>query len=111
MRKFIAGMAAVGIVLVPVSEGLARGPQDSCMAFNPAQPKCSFTVSENASTPVSGAVGRGDWVVTVKRGKTKFLLKSPSGGDPTATSFAFQKGDKVTAKAITPGSGVLTGGS
>jgi hypothetical protein len=87
----------------------ARGPDDHCLAMSPAQPQCSFTVAEDATTPVSGAAGRGDWVVIIKRGKVKTTLRSPSGGEPTAESFAFIAGDKVTAKALSPGSSVLTG--
>jgi hypothetical protein len=82
---------------------------DSCIALNPGQAQCSFTVTQDAATPVSGAAGRGDWVVTIKSGKVKTTLKSPSGGDPTATSFALKAGDKVTAKALSPGSAVIAG--
>lgn len=109
MRRLIVAVATAGLLLAPAA-GEAKGPNDSCLAVNPAQPQCSFTVTENATTPVSGAVGRGDWVVIIKRGKVKTTLHSPSGGDPTAESFAFIAGDNVTAKALSPGSGVLTGG-
>ena len=109
MRRLFAAVAVTGLVMAPAAVE-AKGPDDHCLAVNPAQPQCSFTVVENATTPVSGAAGRGDWVVIVKRGKVKTLLRSPSGGDPTATSFAFMTGDKVTAKALSPGSAVLTGG-
>jgi hypothetical protein len=76
---------------------------------NPVQPTCTFTVQDSASTPVTGALGRGDWIVIVKRGKVKTPLRSPSGGEPTATSYTLLAGDKVTAKALSPGSAVLTG--
>jgi hypothetical protein len=109
MRKLIVGTAVAGLLLAPSSVG-AKGPNDQCFASNPGTSTCSFTVSESATTPVTGAVGRGTWVVIVKRGKVKTTLKSPSNGDPTATSYTFMAGDKVTAKALAPGSAVLTGG-
>ncbi|MFN2594649.1 MAG: hypothetical protein ABR579_07150 [Actinomycetota bacterium] len=111
MRRLLVVMI-VGSALVPqpVSAFAPRGPMDECLAVNPGQSQCTFTVTQDATTPVSGAVGRGSWIVIIKSGKLKTSLKSPSGGDPTAVSFAFQAGDKVTAKALTPGSAVLTGG-
>lgn len=109
MRRLFVGMAVAGLVLAPGAVE-ARGPSDQCLAANPGQPTCSFTVVENATTPVSGAAGEGSWIVTIKRGKTKTTLKAPAGGEPTALSYAFMTGDKVTAKALTPGSFVLTGG-
>ena len=109
MRRLCVAMAVTGLIMAPAAVE-AKGPNEQCLAVNPAQPTCSFTITESATTPVSGAAGRGDWVVIVKRGKVKTTIKSPSGGDPTAESFAFIAGDKVTAKALTPGRAVLTGG-
>ena len=109
MHKLVIGTAVVGLVMAPSAVGAHRGPNDRCLAAAPAQPQCSFTVTESASTPVTGAAGRGDWVVIVKRGKVKTQIKSPSGGDPTAISYPLLAGDKVTAKALTPGSFVVAG--
>ena len=107
MRKLAIGMAVIGLVLGPTTAG--AGPNDSCTAVNPAQPQCTFTVTETATTPVTGAAGRGDWVVIVKRGKVKTAIKSPSSGEPTAISYTLVAGDKVTAKALSAGSAVIAG--
>lgn len=109
MRKLMLAAAIAGLVMVPSGVGAQGAPNDYCLAVNPVQPSCTFTVQDSATTPVTGAAGRGDWVVVVKRGKVKTVLKSPSNGDPTATSFTMMAGDKVTAKALTPGSAVVTG--
>lgn len=109
MRKVMLVAAVTGLVMAPGNVGAQGAPNDYCLAVNPVQPTCTFTVQDSATTPVTGAAGRGDWVVVVKRGKVKTALKSPSNGDPTAISFTMMAGDKVTAKALTPGSGVLTG--
>ena len=109
MRKLMIGTAVIGLVLAPSAVGAQGAPDDYCLAVNPVQPTCTFTVTDTATTPVTGAVGRGDWIVIVKRGKVKTALKSPSSGEPTATSYGLVAGDKVTAKALSPGSAVLTG--
>ena len=109
MRKLVIGAAVAGLVMAPSAVGAHRGPDDRCLAVSPAQPQCSFTVTESATTPVTGAAGRGDWVVIVKRGKVKTSIKSPSSGEPTAISYPLVAGDKVTAKALTPGSAVIAG--
>ncbi|HEY7875147.1 MAG TPA: hypothetical protein VIG64_08500 [Actinomycetota bacterium] len=109
MRRLPIGLAVAGLVLAPTTVGAQGAPNDYCLAVNPVQPQCSFTVQDTATTPVTGAAGRGDWVVIVKRGKVKTKLTSPASGEPTAISFTMVAGDKVTAKALSPGSGVLTG--
>ncbi|MEA2477050.1 MAG: hypothetical protein QOC87_1249 [Actinomycetota bacterium] len=111
MRRVVFFATAFGLALTPVhvSAMTGRGPTDECLAVNPGQAQCSFTVTQDAATPVSGAAGRGSWIVTIKSGKVKTTLKSPSGGDPTALSYALKAGDKVTAKALTPGSAVVAG--
>jgi hypothetical protein len=109
MRKLTIAIAAAALVMAPSAVQANRGPDDYCLAANPAQPKCSFTVAESATTPVTGAAGRGDWIVIVKRGKVKTPITSPSSGEPTAISYPLMAGDKVTAKALTPGSAVIAG--
>ena len=119
MRRILfSTVLAVALVLptTQASSGGIRGwlndePVEGCQAFNPGQPTCTFTATRDNVTPVSGAAGRGDWVVIVKRGKQKLTYKSPSSGEPTASGFEILEGDKVTAKALTPGSGVTTGGA
>jgi hypothetical protein len=109
MRKWLVATAVAGLVMAPSGVGAQGGLDDYCLAVNPVQATCSFTVTDTATTPVTGAAGRGDWVVTVKRGKAKTQLRSPASGEPTALSYTLVAGDKVTAKALTPGSGVLAG--
>jgi hypothetical protein len=82
---------------------------ESCLAQNPAQPKCSFVItSGSTSDVVTGAVGSGNWKVIVKRGKQKFTIK-PAGIEPEPIEFAYKVRDKVTAKASGAGSWVLAG--
>jgi hypothetical protein len=109
MRKLLMATAMTGLVLAPSGAGAQAGLNDYCLAVSPVQPQCTFTVQDSATTPVTGAAGRGDWVVIVKRGKVKTQIKSPSGGEPTAIEYPLVAGDKVTAKALSPGSGVLAG--
>jgi hypothetical protein len=109
MRKLLIGTAVAGLVTAPSGAGAQGGLNDFCLAVNPVQPTCTFIVEDTATTPATGAAGRGDWVVIVKRGKVKTKLTSPSSGEPTAVSYTMVAGDKVTAKALSPGSGVLTG--
>ena len=114
MRKALVGVLAATALFVPTASAVGSGSPvsesrepESCYAFNPGQPTCSFTVtSESSSGTVTGAVGPGDWVVTVKRGKQKIVLKPTS---PEPVSFAFQPGDKVSAKVNAAGGFVLTG--
>lgn len=82
---------------------------ESCLALNPAQPKCTFTVtSASTSQTVTGAVGGGSWKVLVKRGKQKLYIK-PSGTEPEPIAFRYEIGDKVMATASAAGSWVLAG--
>jgi hypothetical protein len=77
--------------------------------MNPAQPKCSFTVTSTSSSGViTGAVGAGDWIVIVKRGKKKLSIK-PAGPEPEPVSFSYVEGDKVTATVKSAGGWVLAG--
>ena len=109
MRGLVIGAAVAGLVMAPSAVGAQAGVNDYCIAVAPVQPKCSFTVQDTATTPVTGAAGRGDWVVVVKRGKVKTAITSPTSGEPTAISYTLIAGDKVTAKALSPGSGVIAG--
>ena len=109
MRRTIVALAA-GALLLPLPLHAEADQVEGCQAVNPGQPTCTYTATEATVTPVSGAAGRGDWIVIVKRGKTKFVYKSPADGAPTATGFTILAGDKLTAKALTPGSGLAIGG-
>ncbi|HWL64441.1 MAG TPA: hypothetical protein VNP73_00555 [Actinomycetota bacterium] len=116
MRKALVGVVAATALFVPtVSPALGSGSPttdtarepESCYAFNPGQPTCSFTVTSTSSSgTVTGAVGPGDWVVVVKRGKQKIVLK-PTSPEPVA--FAYQVGDKVKATVNAAGGFVLAG--
>lgn len=115
MRKLVIAGIITGMTLLPgageaaVGEGSSAREPESCQAFNPGQPKCTFTATSASATPVSGVAGAGSWVVIVKRGKLKTVYKSPAAGEPTAVGFAIAPGDKITAKALTPGSGLIVG--
>jgi hypothetical protein len=87
----------------------ASGGDEGCQAQNPLQPTCSYTVTHTSSTPVTGVGGVGEWVVFVKRGAQKLTFKSLPDGRPTMLEISFKIGDKVSAKAISPGSGLTVG--
>ena len=111
MRKVIVAAVAAGALLVAVPSAAVPAPKEpeSCFALNPAQSTCSFTVtSVSSSGTVTGAVGAGDWIVVVKRGKQKLTIKPPSA-EPAPVSFAYQEGDKVTATVKSAGGWVLAG--
>lgn len=113
MRRILVTILLVGLVALPGAARLAPAfgtPPEWCQAANPGPTTCSFTVTHNTNGPVSGIAGRGSWTVTVQRGKTKITMKSSPAGDPEAVAFMFQTGDKVTAKALTPGTFVIVGG-
>ena len=110
MRKALVGIVTAGALLVPSAapalQTTVREPE-SCFAVNPGQPTCSFTVTSTSSSgTVTGAVGPGDWVVVVKRGKQKIVIK-PTSPEPVA--YPFQEGDKVTATVNAAGGFVLVG--
>jgi hypothetical protein len=112
MRKALVGSAVAIALLAPTTAGsasLTQNDPESCLAMNPAQPKCSFTVtSTSTSGTVTGAVGAGDWIVVVKRGKKKLTIK-PAGPEPEPVAFAYMEGDKVTATVKSAGGWVLAG--
>ena len=103
MRKALVATIAAGALLVPAtSPAVELDEPESCFAVNPGQPKCSFTAtSESSSGTITGAVGPGDWVVTVVRGKKKITFKGD--GTPAPVAFPFEAGDKVTASLSSPG--------
>jgi hypothetical protein len=105
----LATPAAVNATSVAVN--VDREPE-GCQAMNPVQPKCTFTSTQDMEGPVAGAVGYGTWKVIVKRGKKVAAKITPASsyGEPYAEEFLFEKGDKVTVIAISPGSAVTAGG-
>jgi hypothetical protein len=111
MRSWwVAAAAATAVLFSMVGIAGAQDAPEGCEAMNPAAPTCSFTVAESMSGPVTGVAGEGTWVVKVKRGKQKIKLTSPASGAPTAVTFTFQAGDKVTATAVSPGAALIVGG-
>src|SRR3990170_7724675 len=110
MRAVITVCAMALVVgLVPASAAEDDQPE-GCLAINPVQPKCSFTVTENTTGPVSGAAGTGNWIVKIKRGKKSFTLRSSSFyGEPSSVEFLYKKGDKVKVTASSGGM-VVAGG-
>jgi hypothetical protein len=110
-RRGIAAAAATAVLLSMVGEaGARRYEPEGCEAVNPGQPTCTFTVTETMEGPVTGVAGQGTWLVKVKRGKKTLKIKSPANGAPTAVTFTYIAGDKVTATAISPGAGLIAGG-
>lgn len=109
MYKAILGALVSVALMAPAAPALELRDPESCLALDPAQPKCTFTVtSESTSQTITGAVGAGTWKVIVKRGKQKLKIE-PEGSEPEPVAFAYEVGDKVTAKASGPGSWVLAG--
>lgn len=109
MRKAFLGALIALALSVPSAPGADLDDPESCFAMNPAQPKCSFTItSESVSGTVTGAVGQGAWKVLVKRGKQKLYI-APSSTEPEPVAFQYKVGDKVTATTTSAGSWVLAG--
>ena len=113
MRKIVVASLMVALV-VPVPSGAALSvtgadEPESCQAYNPGQPKCTYTVTHSTDSPVTGVAGVGTWVVKIKRGKKTITVKSPYTGEPTAMEIQFRPKDKVTAVAATPGSALVVG--
>ena len=112
MRRSIVAAGAASVIVFSLMAPAEAGDDapEGCEALAPVAPTCSFTVAESMEGPVAGVAGRGDWIVKVKRGKKTLKIASPSGGTPTAVEFLFRKGDRVTATALSPGSGLVVGG-
>jgi hypothetical protein len=110
VRRILVAFMLVSTVVTPTtSAAVETDDPESCYAVDPAQPKCTFTVtSGSTSGVVTGAFGAGTWKVLVKRGKQK-LSFGPTGAQPQPVSFTYEEGDKVTATATGPGSWVLAG--
>jgi hypothetical protein len=112
MHKAILGTFLSLALVAPVA-AVAAAPDvrepESCLAMNPAQPKCTFEItSESTSQTVTGAVGAGTWKVIVKRGKQKLKIQ-PMAAEPEPVAFQYEIGDKVTAITTGAGSWVLAG--
>jgi hypothetical protein len=60
------------------------------------------------SDTITGAVGRGDWIVVVKRKEAKLTIE-PSSTEPEPIAFQYEGGDKVTATVSSPGGWVIAG--
>jgi hypothetical protein len=102
----VAALLAIPIATSSASIALS---DEGCQAQSPLQPACSYEVTHTSATPITGAGGIGDWLVTVKRGKQILKFESLPDGRPTFLEISFKIGDKVTAKALSPGSGLTVG--
>lgn len=110
MKKVLLLLSAA-LLIASVSAASATALDDAlegCAAVNPGQPKCSFT-AEGVDT-FGGVAGHGKWVVKVKVGKRTTSYKSPASGEPNGQQFMIPAGAKVTATAISTGSGLIVGG-
>ena len=111
MRKALAALVSGVLVLAlqVTALGSARLEPEGCQAMNPAQPTCSYTVTHTTDSPVTGFAGVGNWEAKIKRGKKTTTVKSPGTGEPTAVTFEFEVGDKVSVTTLSPGSSVIAG--
>jgi len=110
MRRALTAATVAILLLVPVyASNVGASEPEGCQAFNPGQPSCTYKVTHEAESDVTGAAGFGSWVVKIKRGKRTETIKSPASGEPAAITYEYRKGDKVTAKALSPGSVVIAG--
>ena len=108
LKMSIAIALSMGLITSGAS-ALERDEPESCQAINPVQPKCTFTITtESTSGTVTGAVGQGDWIVVVKRGKVKMKF-FPTSTEPEPVSFDYEIGDKVTATVKSAGGWVVAG--
>ncbi len=110
MRKILVAVVVLGTVAAPAAApaSVADDPE-SCLAVDPAQPECRFTVTTaSTSDVVTGAVGAGEWIVVVKRGRQKITF-GPASTEPEPVQFAYEIGDKVRAVVKSAGGWVLAG--
>jgi hypothetical protein len=112
MRKVVVLVALAAMAITPnlsrAADGFRLQPE-GCQAFNPAQSKCVYTVTHPGASPVSGIAGVGKWVVKIKVGRKITTVRSPASGEPTEVEMRLRKGARVTAIALTPGSGLTVG--
>jgi len=110
MRKTLVAVATAAALLAPASSPAAvTDDPESCLAANPAQPQCTFTITTGSTSGVvTGAVGAGDWIVVVKRGRQKLTIE-PASTEPEPVQFEYQVGDKVKATVKSAGGWVLAG--
>lgn len=110
MRRLAIIVTSVGFLAGPMTaHGAPAASMEGCQAFNPGQPTCSYTVTHTPRTPITGVAGVGTWVVKVKRDGKTSKVESPANGQFWAVEIAFKPGDKVTAEALAPGSGLSVG--
>ena len=109
MRKLVVALLTLGLFIGPAAGARTSKGREGCQAFDPLQPTCRFTVTHHAESPVTGIGGSGDWIVFVKRGDETLRYESPANGQVWLMEVAFRVGDKVTAKALSPGSGLTVG--
>ena len=112
MKKFCAVLAAAMLLAIaaPAHGFVVQDMEpEGCQVFNPAQPTCSFTVTHEGESPVSGIFGWGDWVVKIKVGKKTEVFESPAAGEPTVVEMSIPSGAKVSMEALSPGAGGTVG--
>lgn len=114
MKKVLIATVLVGALALPAHATQPLKWADvteveGCQVQNPAQPECTYTVTHEGESPVSGVAAVGSWVVTIKVGKKTETVKSPPTGEPTAVEMTIPSGAKVTMKALAPGSGGTVG--
>lgn len=110
MRMKLAAATVLATLLAPAtSSAVAADEPESCLAVNPAQSECRFTITTaSTSEVVTGAVGAGDWTVIVKRGRQK-LTFGPSSTEAEPVQFDYEIADKVKAVVHSAGGWVLAG--
>ena len=112
MRKALAISLAGALVLALQVAAVGSTPIDEpegCQAVNPGQPTCSWTVTHTTESPVTGFASVGKWEAKIKRGKKTIKVEGPAAGEPAATTYEFEVGDKVTVTTLSPGTVVIAG--
>ena len=108
MRLVIAACSLL-VLLVPASPAQPHeAAPEGCQAYNPGQPSCSFKVTHQSGTPISGYAAVGTWVIKIKAGGKTTTIESSSPA-PTASVSAWPKGARITASATAAGSFVIIG--
>ena len=103
----VAVLAAVAgtLVLTPMQPGYTAGPE-GCVVTNPANPQyknpCTYT-----ATVKGGIVGAGTFKVVIHRGLKTITYTNAKGNEWMIGTI--HPRDKVTAKAVSPGSWVAVG--
>lgn len=112
MTKGLVAFVIASVLAAPMASAHPPTPvkgDEGCQVMNPLRPTCAFEVTHTSESPVTGAAGWGDWIVLVKRDGETIKYKGAPDGRFWMIEISYKVGDKVTVKALSPGSAADAG--